>query len=122
LKQAIEGEPDVATRVQTVLRFLASFTEQRPALERLTTAEPAFVIGFFHSNGPELLSTIAAALAPAFGADPNRRRRNRNATILSEMIFRIMLSYQLVPRDPESTSIDQIATVFDSYVTAQAVQ
>jgi AcrR family transcriptional regulator len=116
LKAAVENVPEPLERIRAVLVFMDAFIEERPSLESLAQAEPGFVISFFQTNGAEILNAITEVISPAFYGDPNRRRRKRNLAVVSEMILRINLSYQLAPRDYDNASPDHFAEVIVTFV------
>jgi len=118
LKMATDPALTPVDQLRSVARTMADFIEARPSLEKLATAEPAFVIGFFRRNSTEIIDAVEAAVAPALGGDANRRRRTSNGALIGELLFRVMLSYQLVGRDEESASTDQISAVIAGYIAS----
>lgn len=115
IEVGVDEAPDAEARVETLVRLIASFGSRHPGLERLVGIEPSFVLSYFQANSREMIKILEDALHPAFTHRTDSARASRDAAILAEMIFRVMLSFQLTNRDLRTISTDEIAAVLSAF-------
>ena len=119
LEKAIAEDPVLDNRVFVVISTLRRFNSDRPALARLTEAEPAFTLDWFRNNRALLEEPIRDALAPVTGKRSARQRRD--LAELTELVYRVSITYNLVPPEDDEADPEWFAALVNAYIqTAKA--
>ncbi len=92
LARAVEGTPDLRSRLAVGLQFAHRALEEHEVLQRLLATEPAGVLPQLHQTVPLVLAVLRDALVPHVEAEP-RRRPEVDPVAAAEWLARMFLSF-----------------------------
>ncbi|MBA2281584.1 MAG: TetR/AcrR family transcriptional regulator [Acidimicrobiia bacterium] len=92
LGEAVEGSPDLRSRLAAGLGFAHRALEEHTVLQHLLATEPAGVLPQLHQTVPLVLAVLRDALVPHVEAEP-RRRPEVDPVAAAEWLARMFLSF-----------------------------
>jgi AcrR family transcriptional regulator len=102
LREAVAAEPAPRDRAQVVFQAMLDYPKRFPYVAMIVQREPGFALTLFTHAMPELIDSIATALAPALEQAPPAITQVMTGRQLAELFERFILStYLLPPTDGE---------------------
>jgi AcrR family transcriptional regulator len=114
VEKAVASESDMRRRPHVIVEVHRRFVAEHPELQALAEAEPRFALSWFRSNERELKVSAREALAPVIGRRTAKERRDLDE--ITDLVWRLSITYFLVPPGDGEGDPEWLATVLESYL------
>lgn len=105
--------PPGQARLEAHIGFVLRYLREHPALANLIETEPRYLLTFLDAHFDTFRWATGLMLEPILRDAPIVRRDDVSFESLSDLIFRLLLSFFLFPPNPkaEATSLEAVAVV-----------
>lgn len=113
VNEALASVPPGQARLDAHIDFILGYLRTHPALAGLIETEPRYVLGFLEAHFESFRRATGAMLEPILSAAGVADQDDVTFESLSDLLFRVLLSFFLFPPDPrkEATSLRAVSAV-----------
>jgi AcrR family transcriptional regulator len=113
VNELLASLPPGQVRLEAHIRFIFGYLREHPALANLIETEPRYLLAFLSSHLESFRQATGVLLEPILRDAPVVRRADVSFDAMSDIVFRLLLSFFLFPpqADDEAASLEAVSVV-----------